>query len=77
MATIFECRPRAAAANASRPDHATVAGALAALDAAASRVAEVTASHPEARTRAANLLALHARQLAEPGVYREPAGVAH
>lgn len=76
MATIFECRPRVATGNAPRPDHGTVAGALAALDAAASRVAEVTATHPEARHRAANLLALHARRLAEPGPYQDPAGVA-
>jgi hypothetical protein len=77
MATIFECRPRVAAAHPPRPDHATVSGALAALDAAARRVAEVAADHPEARTRAANLLALHARRLAEPGAYRDPAGVSH
>jgi hypothetical protein len=69
MATIFQARPRTAALNAPPPaDSRTVSTALAALDAAAWQVMEVTSSRPEERQRAAELLAFHARRLGRPQV---------
>lgn len=64
MATIFQARPRTTSVPKVQPaDAPSVAGALAALDAAARTVAELTAAYPEERQRAAALLAFHARRL--------------
>lgn len=67
MATIFESRPRAASPTPVPPpkveDDRDISGAIAALEAAARELLEVTTSYPLARRRAAEMLVFHARRL--------------